>query len=69
MPKKERLQLRTRLAAIAAAPSGRHPSVEAMRGTPAGRFRVRQGDWRAIFSIEGADVVVERIRHRREVYR
>jgi mRNA interferase RelE/StbE len=69
MPKKERSQLRARLNAIAAEPAGRHPGVRALRGAPSGRFRARQGDWRAIFSIEGADVVVERIGNRREVYR
>ena len=69
MPKKERTQLRGKLVAIAAEPAGRHPGVEAMQGKPAGRFRVRQGDWRAIFSFDGADVVVERIGNRREVYR
>ena len=69
MPKKERAQLRERLKAIAADPAGRHPGVEAMRGKPPGRLRVRQGDWRAIFSFDGADVVVERIGNRREVYR
>lgn len=72
MPKKERAQLRERLRAIAAEPAEpaeRHPGVEAMQGGPAGRFRVRQGDWRAIFSFDGADVVVERIGNRRGVYR
>ena len=69
MPKRERAQLRERLRAIAADPTGRHPGVEAMQGKPHGRFRVRQGEWRAIFSVEGADVAVERIGNRREVYR
>jgi mRNA-degrading endonuclease RelE of RelBE toxin-antitoxin system len=68
MPKKEREQLRARLVAIAAVPTERHPSVTAMQGAPAGRFRVRQGDWRAVFMIDGADVVVIRIGHRSEVY-
>jgi mRNA-degrading endonuclease RelE of RelBE toxin-antitoxin system len=39
-----------------------------MRGEPAGRFRVRQGDWRAIYALIDRDVVVIRIAHRREVY-
>ena len=69
MPKKDAERLRDRLEAIAAAPTGRHPAVEAMQGKPAGRFRVRQGDWRAVFRIDGADVLVERIGNRREVYR
>lgn len=69
MPKKGRAQLRERLQAIAAEPAGRHPSVEAMQGKPHGRFGVRQGEWRAVFSIKEANVVVERIGNRREVCR
>jgi len=34
-----------------------------------GVFRVRQGDWRAVYSIEDGDVIVERIGHRKMVYR
>jgi mRNA-degrading endonuclease RelE of RelBE toxin-antitoxin system len=34
-----------------------------------GVFRVRQGDWRAVFSLEEGDVIVDRVAHRREVYR
>lgn len=32
-----------------------------------GRYRLRQGDWRAIFEIENG-VLVVKIAHRREVY-
>jgi mRNA interferase RelE/StbE len=68
MPKRERDQMKNRLEAIASDPDGTHPSVIAMRGEPAGRFRVRQGDWRAIYTLIDRDVVVIRIAHRREVY-
>jgi mRNA interferase RelE/StbE len=68
MPKREREQMKTRLEAIASDPEGSHPSVIAMKGEPAGRFRVRQGDWRAVYTLIDRDVVVIRIAHRREVY-
>ncbi len=68
MPKRERDQLLERLEAIAAAPADRHPSVTAMQGAPAGRLRVRQGDWRAIFKVIDGDVVVIAMGHRSEVY-
>jgi mRNA interferase RelE/StbE len=68
MPQREAGQMMDRLKAIAAAPTEQHPSVIAMAGEPAGRFRVRQGEWRAVFRIDGEDVVVDRIGHRREVY-
>jgi hypothetical protein len=40
-----------------------------VQGKPAGRFRVRQGDWRAVFRIDGTDVLVDRVGTRGEVYR
>ncbi|MBX9699991.1 MAG: type II toxin-antitoxin system RelE/ParE family toxin [Acetobacteraceae bacterium] len=68
LPKREAAQVAARLQAIAAAPTDRHPGVIALHGEPAGRFRVRQGDWRAVFVIQGGDVVVVKIAHRKEVY-
>lgn len=68
MPARERTQMLERLKAIAAEPDGRHPGVTTLQGTEGG-MRVGQGDWRAIFLIEGDDVVVDAIGHRREVYR
>lgn len=69
MPARERSRLRDRLDAIAAAPSARHPGVVAMQGEPPGRFRLRQGAWRAVFVVAtGGDVVVTGVGHRREVY-
>ena len=32
-------------------------------------FRMRCGDWRVLFEIEESEIVIYRIRHRREVYR
>lgn len=68
MPKADARRLRDRLEAIAAAPDAHHANVRPLAGSP-GAFRVRQGDWRAVFSIEGGDVIVDRVAHRREVYR
>lgn len=68
LPKREAKQIAARLEAIGAAPTARHLGVMAMQGEPPGRFRVRQGDWRAVFVIEGEDILVVAIGHRREVY-
>ena len=46
----------------------RMPFVTEMVGQP-GVWRLRKGDWRAIFVIDGADVVVTRVGNRREIYR
>jgi mRNA-degrading endonuclease RelE of RelBE toxin-antitoxin system len=68
MPRDDAKRLLDRLEQIAAAPAARHPNVTALAGAR-GSFRVRQGDWRAVFSVEDSDVIVDRVAHRREVYR
>jgi mRNA-degrading endonuclease RelE of RelBE toxin-antitoxin system len=39
-----------------------------LRGNLAGRFRLRTGDYRLQFHIEGQDIVVEQIGHRAGFY-
>ena len=66
LPAKDRSSLITRLKDYAAGGIGQ--DVGPIRGSP-GLFRLRCGDWRAIFSVEGGTMVVKRVRHRREVCR
>jgi mRNA interferase RelE/StbE len=39
-----------------------------LRGQLKGRYRVRAGDWRIIFTVTGDVVIVTRIANRRDVY-
>jgi mRNA interferase RelE/StbE len=68
IPKADARRLLDRLERIADAPEKLHPNVVPLVGEP-GVFRLRQGNWRAVFSIEEGDVIVDRVAHRREVYR
>ena len=68
MPRGDARRLRDKLGRIADDPSGPQPGVKAMAGTP-GMFRVRQGDWRAIYVIKDGNVIVGRVGNRKEVYR
>jgi mRNA interferase RelE/StbE len=68
MTKAEARRLLERLERIADVPDKLHPNVVPLVGEP-GVFRLRQGNWRAVFSIEEGDVIVDRVAHRREVYR
>jgi mRNA-degrading endonuclease RelE of RelBE toxin-antitoxin system len=68
MPRADARRLLNRLERIAEAPSERHPNVTALTGI-SGTYRLRQGEWRAVFSIEDGDVIIDRVAHRREVYR
>lgn len=55
---------------VAADPHGRHRKAKALKGIAAG-FRLRIGDYRAIYSISRKldTVVVSKVGHRREIYR
>jgi len=68
MPKADARRLLSRLEENASEPEKLHPNVIPLGGE-SGVFRVRQGDWRAVFSVEKGDVIVDRVAHRREVYR
>jgi mRNA interferase RelE/StbE len=68
MPRADARRLRERLERIAADPSGPQPGVKAMVGMP-GTFRVRQGDWRAVYAIKDGNVIVGQVGNRKEVYR
>ena len=68
VPRADAGRLLERLQLIAAAPGRRHPNVTPL-SDKAGSYRLRQGQWRAVFSIEDGDVILDRIAHRREVYR
>lgn len=56
--------------AFAAGPFEAHRWASPLRGA-ADRARIRQGDWRAVMLIARSQntVVLERVAHRREVYR
>ncbi len=49
----------------------RWPNVsgaKALTGDWGGHYRIRTGDWRVVFRVDGSDVVIVRIMHRSKVY-
>ncbi len=68
VPKADRARIIDALEQVADNLGRRMPFVTEMAGEP-GVWRLRKGDWRAIFIIDGADVVVTRVGNRREIYR
>ena len=67
IPKEDWEGLKERLERIARDPRGHHPNVERLTE---GGYRVRQGDWRAIYDIApNGNVEGIKVAHRREVYR
>lgn len=68
LPKADRKRILEALEAVAAAPYVRQSFVTEMIGQP-GVWRLRKGDWRAAYRVEGDAVVVIWVMHRREAYR
>ena len=68
LPKADARRLVEALEAVAADLAVRQPFVTEMVGQP-DVWRLRKGDWRAVYRVVDGDVVVARIAHRREAYR
>lgn len=68
MPKADASRMIEALEQVAADLDTRFPFVTEMVGQP-GTWRLRNGDRRAVYTIEGNDVVVTRVGNRREIYR
>lgn len=58
-----------KLRKVAEDPLGNHPWAKRLTGQPG--FRVREGDWRAVYRLDHktSEMVVERIAKRDQVYR
>jgi mRNA-degrading endonuclease RelE of RelBE toxin-antitoxin system len=71
MPKEARESLRRRLDEISADPFASHANVRPYKAGGRNRFRVRQGDWRAIYQIDrkAQEMRVQVIDTRWSVYR
>ena len=69
IPVNDAAGLRGALDVIAADPFGQHANAKKLTDHPG--FRVRHGHWRAVYRVdrETEEIVVEKIGHRKEVYR
>lgn len=70
VPVKIRGQIKRRIEALAASPTP--PGSKKLQGVTDGEFpvyRVRQGDYRIIYSVRGVIIVILDIGNRKDVYR
>ena len=68
LPAKDATALMAKLQQVATNPSGQYPWAKRLTGYPG--FRIRQGDWRAIYSLNygAGKMTVEKIAKRDEAY-
>ncbi len=50
-------------------PLGPPPKIKRLKGQGVGQWRLRVGDYRVRYDVVGKDVVLYRVRDRKEVYR
>lgn len=69
LPGKDQVALLAKLQQVANDPTGRHPWAKRLTDQPG--FRVRHGDWRAVYRLDHAtgEMIVDKIAKRDEVYR
>lgn len=70
MPKADAAAILSKLKAVAADPFGNHPQAKKLANVASG-YRLRHGEWRATYIINRSTeaIIVDAIKHRREVYR
>jgi mRNA-degrading endonuclease RelE of RelBE toxin-antitoxin system len=68
IPDADRQRIRRRIAAYAEDAEAPGHDVVPLQGRP-NTYRLRSGDWRVLFEIDGTTMKVHRIIHRREAYR
>ena len=44
-------------------------ALEPLSGEFKGTFKLRVGEWRVIYTVEGETTVIQFVRHRKEIYR
>jgi mRNA interferase RelE/StbE len=69
LPAKDAAALMAKLQQVAANPAGQYPWAKRLTAHPG--FRIRQGDWRAIYilNFDAGKMTVEKIAKRDEVYK
>ena len=64
LPRREAAQIIKKIARLE---QGLHGNIKRLQGADAG-YRLRMGDYRVLFDVEGAIILVQKIGHRKDVY-
>ena len=69
LPRNEHLRIIAALQHLEAEPFGPPPLVKKLKGRGVGQWRLRVGVYRIRYDVIRQDVVLYRVRHRKEIYR
>ncbi|HZE89620.1 MAG TPA: type II toxin-antitoxin system RelE/ParE family toxin [Verrucomicrobiae bacterium] len=69
LPRHEQERILAALKRLETSPFGPPPRVKQLKSVGVGRWRLRVGFYRVRYDVVGQDVVLFRVRHRKEIYR
>jgi mRNA-degrading endonuclease RelE of RelBE toxin-antitoxin system len=69
LPKASQAKVLEALGRLETNPSGPPPKIKKLKGKGVGQWRLEVWPYRVRYDIIGKDVVLYRVRHRREIYR
>jgi len=69
LPRREQERVLVALKRLETEPFGPPPHVKKLKDKGSGRWRLRVGFYRVRYDVAGQDVVVYRVRHRKDIYR
>ena len=69
LPRKEQERILKTLKRLEAEPFGPPPHVKKLKGEGVGQWRLRVGVYRVRYDVVRQDIVLYRVRHRKDIYR
>ena len=69
LPRREQERILAALKRLESDPFGPPPHVKKLRSEGVGRWRLRVGFYRVRYDVTGQDVVLYRVRHRKDIYK
>lgn len=69
LPRREQDRILASLKRLESEPLGPPPQVRKLKGMSVGQWRLRVGEYRVRYDVIREDLVLYRVRHRRETYR
>ena len=67
LPRKEQLKIAERIKSLQTSPFPRGNTIKKIQGTDLALYRLRVGNYRVIYVLEGSEVIIQHIVHRQSL--